>query len=65
MVDLLADKIEQPVLDDRPADRAAELVLLQAVADQRGGAAAVEQIVADVFEDVAVHCVGAGARGDA
>ena len=47
-----------------PADGAAELVLLQAVAHQRGGAAAVEQVVASVFEDVAVERVGSGPRGD-
>ena len=51
---LPADEVEQPVLDDRSADGAAELILLQAVAHQRGGAAAVEQVVARVLEDVAV-----------
>ena len=51
-------KIEQLILDDRSANRTAELILLQAVAHQRCGAPAVEEVVAGVFEEIAVDRIG-------
>ena len=54
---LIAAEQEQLVLDDRRAERAAELIAVQAVALRREEVARVETVVAEELEGVAVHFV--------
>ena len=57
---LIAAEEEHLVLQDRPAEHAAELIALEAVALGREGVARVEAVVADEVEGAAAEVVGAG-----
>ena len=60
---LVTEESEQLVLDDRAAERSAELVPTDGRIDAAERVSRVEEIVAEIFEGRAVQFVGAGFRG--